>query len=194
MPEAAINSTRLIKGKKDIFAGHDTNMRFFLTGFMGCGKSFWGQKMAAHHQLPFIDLDQFIENKTLRSIAELFAAEGEEAFRHIEAECLRAIIDTEPRCMVATGGGTPCYYDNMQCMNEQGVTIYLKASTDYLVNNLRNDTAHRPLLTTYSAEQMSYFIQQKVGEREQYYLQAQHIVEAESLNASIFERILLPYV
>ena len=96
--------------------------------------------------------------------------------------------------MVATGGGTPCYYDNMQCMNEQGVTIYLKASTDYLVNNLRNDTAHRPLLTTYSAEQMSYFIQQKVGEREQYYLQAQHIVEAESLNASIFERILLPYV
>jgi len=169
-------------------------MRFFLTGFMGSGKSFWGQKIAAHHHIPFIDLDQFIENRASCTIAELFAAEGEEAFRKLEVECLREIIATEPRFIMATGGGTPCFYDNMDVMKAHGVTIYLKAGTDYLLNNLRNDTAHRPLLAPFSEEEMIYFIQQKAGERALYYSQAHHIVEAESLNDSIFERILLPYV
>ncbi len=169
-------------------------MRFFLTGFMGCGKSFRGQQIATQHHIPFIDLDTFIGQKTSRTIAELFAEEGETAFRQIEAACLREIIATHARFVMATGGGTPCFHDNMVLMNASGITIYLKAGTEFLLKNLETDSGHRPLIAPFTTDELSMFIQKKVIEREPYYTMAHHIVEAETANETIFDPIILNYV
>ena len=169
-------------------------MRFFLTGFMGCGKSFWGQRIAVRHHLPFIDLDRSIEEGEKESIPSLFATKGESYFRELEHHYLEKSIHENDDLIMACGGGTPCFLNNMNLMNEQGVTIYLQASPEYLYKNLQQDNTNRPLLKKENGAISLAFIKTTLAAREQFYLQSAHIIEAASLNETIFARIIESYV
>lgn len=107
-------------------------MRVFLTGFMGCGKSFWGQQLAKERHIPFYDLDSYIEENEMCSINEIFATKGEDEFRKLENNYLSDLIHKKEKYVLATGGGTPCFYNNMKLINENGSTCYLNASEDLL--------------------------------------------------------------
>lgn len=169
-------------------------MRFFLTGFMGCGKSFWGQKLARKYSLKFIDLDHYIENQQSCSIGTIFEVKGEDAFRAIEHAALLEIIAMYDFCIVATGGGTPCFHNNINVMNEHGVSIYLQASTMYLAERLKDVTSKRPLLKNMDEETLFSFIKTTLEEREKFYLTSNYKIEVENCDETIFEPIIKPYV
>ncbi|MEM9821112.1 MAG: shikimate kinase [Bacteroidota bacterium] len=159
-------------------------MRIFLTGFMGCGKSYSGSYLSERGGWTFIDLDDYIVQSQGKSIATIFAEGGEEAFRTIEAEALRTVGQTQ-QLIVATGGGTPCFYQNMDWMNQHGKTIYLKAPAWLLQKRLVHQSEQRPLIAGKSAEELIQFIEKKLLERERFYSEAQMIYflqEKESQN------------
>ena len=120
-------------------------MRLFLIGFMGSGKSYVGSRLAEGLDMDFIDLDALIVEKAEKSIPEIFAEEGEMAFRTLERDCLRSLGSCD-EVVVACGGGTPCFFDNMDWMNAQGMTIFLQTSVDLLAKRLLSEVAQRPLL------------------------------------------------
>lgn len=143
----------------------------YLIGFMGSGKSHVGKKLAASLYCPFVDLDQAIERYAGKKIREVFADEGEAYFRLIER---RALQDTAfgPTRIVATGGGTPCFFDNMQWINQHGLAIYLDADPEVLVERLWRGRVKRPLLNGLDQESLLAFINRKISERSFYYEQA----------------------
>ena len=100
------------------------DMKIFLTGFMGSGKTYWGRIWSRQLGLDFYDLDELIEKKEGKTISTIFEKEGEDHFRKLEATALKAFAETE-NGIIACGGGTACFNDNMQWMNEQGVTVFL---------------------------------------------------------------------
>lgn len=158
-------------------------MRIFLTGFMGSGKSVMGKALAAELGLAFIDLDKAIETKFGKDIAALFNSDGEQHFRELEQQTLNELIDQDDFVM-ACGGGTPCFSDNMDVMNEAGVTIYLKLSTDALVERLEAETEKRPLLNGKSGQELWNFVHELLTAREQDYLRAKYKVKAKDLKPS----------
>ena len=155
--------------------------KIFLIGFMGSGKSTVGRQLATQLQYHFIDLDTLIEQQEKVTIAQLFASQGESYFREQEALHLRS-LDKHERVVVATGGGCPCYHDNMDWMNQHGVTVYLEASVKLLTDRLKKEKDNRPLLQGKSPEALADFIQQKLSERIAYYQAAQISISAASLN------------
>jgi shikimate kinase len=169
-------------------------MQFFLTGFMGCGKTFWGATLAHLAARPFIDLDAYIEEQEGEQIEHLFAEKGEDYFREREAFHLRELIEKHEKLVVATGGGTPCFKNNMDVMNAAGETIYLKADVFYLYRNLIQDEKMRPLLPHQDPDKLVHQITRMLLEREPYYMRAKHHLHAESANESIFARIVSDYV
>lgn len=153
-------------------------MTLFIIGFMGAGKTTLGKELAAFLEIPFIDLDACIVESQKRSIAEIFDAEGQDQFREIEHETLKSLIasSTEDR-IIATGGGAPCFHDNMKLMNESGITIYLRPPIAELVERLLPQKAHRPLIRDVPNDELKEFIGQFLAKREPYYLQAQLVYE-----------------
>lgn len=144
-------------------------MRIYLTGFMGSGKSYTGKLLAEKLGLNFVDLDTKIEAAAGRTVSEIFATSGEEAFRKLEAEALR---DNETEgAVVATGGGAPCFHRNMEYMNEAGLTVFLDPSLDILVQRLEAGRDHRPLLQ--QEETLQTIIEKKLAARRPIYEQAQ---------------------
>ncbi|MBL7826378.1 MAG: shikimate kinase [Saprospiraceae bacterium] len=117
----------------------------FLIGFMGCGKTSWGQLLAQKLLLPFIDMDVQIEQHTGQTVSEIFAQSGEEAFRVLEQTALQNTLLSAP-AVVATGGGTPCFFDNMDWMNTHGITVFLDTPPDVLASRLKHQKQFRPLL------------------------------------------------
>jgi len=148
----------------------------YLIGFMGCGKSYLGKRLAEHLNWQFIDLDAYLEAKEGKTISQIFAEGGESLFRELEKNYLTATADFE-NTVFATGGGCPCFYDNMEWMDVSGRTIYLKTPVPILVDRLQADTAHRPLLADKSKQELATFIEAKLKEREPIYEQAQTIFE-----------------
>lgn len=153
-----------------------TKRHCFLIGFMGCGKSYWGKRLADRLGLPFLDLDDFIVTQTGKNIVDIFAEGGESGFRAVEKQALHALADLDPS-IVATGGGTPCFYDNMNWMNQIGTTIYLKASPTLLADRLQHEKEFRPLLATIPDLELERFIEKKVAERSAYYLKANIVMD-----------------
>jgi shikimate kinase len=147
----------------------------FLVGFMGCGKTSWGRKLAAGLGYDFIDLDHVLEAHTGITIAEYFSAHGEEEFRKLEAQILKETPYPQ-NTIVSTGGGMPCFFDNMDWMNTHGKTLYIQLSPKALANRLENAKTQRPVLQGKKGEELVTFIEHKLAEREQYYLQATHTV------------------
>lgn len=143
----------------------------FLVGFMGSGKTTWGKKIAASLALPFIDLDQEIVNHIGMSITAYFNLHGEEKFRRLERDFL--IKQIHRKAIVSTGGGTPCYYDNMDWIMNNGVAIYLYHTPKSLWSRLsQSDINKRPVLKGLSPEDLMFFIEHKLQERSPYYEQA----------------------
>ncbi|HNE29947.1 MAG TPA: shikimate kinase [Saprospiraceae bacterium] len=146
----------------------------YLIGFMGSGKSFWGRRLAARLGRPFVDLDASIAAEAGTDIPRIFAEKGEPFFRNTEAECLRK-IDPQTGPVVATGGGTPCFFDNMDWMNRHGLTIFLDAPLALLVSRLQSDPAPRPLLTGLDRDALFDFVKTRLVARRLFYRQAQVI-------------------
>ena len=154
--------------------------KIFLVGFMGSGKSFWGHKWSQKYKLPIFDLDKNIEKAEKLSIATIFEKQGEENFRKIEATILRTFINKD-NCIIASGGGTPCFAGNMQWMNKNGKTIYLAASPKYIYEKIVDEQAKRPLIKNLNPSELLFFIEQKLKEREFFYKQASVILPVEGM-------------
>ena len=158
-------------------------MRIFLIGFMGCGKTTLGKKLAKHLNFNFIDLDRFIENKTVKSINVIFDEKGEQYFRDLEKESLNEIYKMD-NLVIATGGGTPCFYDNMQTILEKGVCIYLKMKAEDLAERLSKEKNNRPLICHLTKNELNDFISEKLMEREKFYKKAHYILSAKNISKS----------
>ncbi len=141
---------------------------------MGCGKTYWGKRLAERLKVPFLDMDTYIEVQEGRTVADIFSAEGEMAFRALERDYLRNLpID---QGVIATGGGLPCFFDNMAWMNEHGRTIFLDTPVDLLARRLAPGRAHRPLIRDLSEAELPAFIEARLNARLPFYTQAQRRV------------------
>ena len=158
-------------------------MRIFLIGFMGCGKTTLGKKLAKHLNFNFIDLDRFIENKTVKSINVIFDEKGEQYFRDLEKESLNEICKMD-NMVLASGGGTPCFSDNMQTMLAKGICIYLKMEAGDLEERLCKEKNNRPLIRHLTKNELNDFISEKLMEREVFYKKAHHILPAKNISKS----------
>lgn len=145
----------------------------FLIGYMGCGKSTLGRAIAAISDYRFIDLDTYIENRYRRTVNDIFRSSGEEKFREIERRILEEVSDFQD-IVVACGGGTPCYFDNMRVMNEKGTTVFLTAPTQRIFSRLSlpNLKAKRPTIAGKTDEELLRFIEENLEKRINYYRQA----------------------
>ncbi len=158
-------------------------IRIILIGYMGAGKTTLGKKLSKELGLPFFDLDWYIENRFCKTVSELFAERGEEGFRKIERSMLHEVAEFED-VIISAGGGTPCFFDNMEYMNHQAETIYLKAAPDVLSRHLKMGKQKRPLLTGKSDEELTQFIEDSLRQREPYYTQAKHTFDVTLLNSA----------
>lgn len=143
---------------------------------MGSGKTCMGKMLAQQLNYVFVDMDAQIEKKYHKAVSQIFAEMGEDKFREIERECLHEVADFE-RTVISTGGGAPCFFDNMDYMNSQGFTVYLKLTPEQLVTRLELSRAgKRPLLGNRKGEDLRLFIEEGLVAREPFYSQAQLIV------------------
>ncbi len=144
---------------------------------MASGKTTIGRSVAKRIGYEFVDLDHFIERRYFKSVSDIFKNEGEEKFRQIEKKCLEEISAFE-NVLIATGGGTPCYYDNINNMNRTGETFYLSFTHKELVERLElTNKRKRPLISNLSSEELTEFVKVKLSEREPFYQQAKHIIK-----------------
>lgn len=150
-------------------------MPVFLIGYMGCGKSSIGRRVAARTGMRFIDMDSEIESRTGMTVQEFFACRGEEAFREEEREVLGTLVREED-AIIATGGGSPCFFDNMESMNRTGTTIYLNMPAAKLAARLETGKHKRPLLKDKSHEELERFIEKGIKAREPFYSQARIVI------------------
>ncbi len=157
-------------------------MRIFLIGFMASGKSTFGKKLATKLDKPFVDLDNFIEEKFNTTIRILMYEKGEDEFRIIEKEALLEVIDKYKEAVISTGGGTPCFYDNLRVMNRNGKTIYIEVDVPTLVNRLINAKKDRPLIWGKSKEDLTVYAIELMNRRKANYEQANYKVNGKNLN------------
>ncbi len=164
-------------------------MKIFFIGFMGCGKTTWSRKLAAHLDYAFIDLDHVLEEKAGMTIAEYFTTHGQDAFRQLESSILKETEYPE-NAVISTGGGLPCFFDNMQWMNANGQTLYIKLSPKTLAERLDKGKADRPLIRGLHGEELINFIAQKLAEREGFYEQATHIVNGIDMSVEMLAGVV----
>lgn len=160
-----------------------TTDKIFLIGFMGSGKTTAGRKLASRLGWSFVDLDELIERDNGMSVAELFAASGEEWFRTVESKALRELGNSR-NTVISTGGGTPCFYGNMEFMLKNGLTVYLKMTPEKLSRRLSGSTSGRPLLKDIGRKELPGYISALLAEREPCYSRAEIIAEIERGNIS----------
>ncbi|MEO8962425.1 MAG: shikimate kinase [Ginsengibacter sp.] len=157
------------------------DQNIFLIGFMGSGKSYWGHRWALENGYTFYDLDDEIEKAFGMTIEKIFEKHGEEKFRELERSHLRK-FEANKNCLIASGGGAPCFFDNLEWMKQHGTIIYLKASPEYILMRIMNETFKRPLLKELNSSELLSYIQTKLKEREPAYSKAHYILEVEKLN------------
>ncbi len=160
----------------------------FLIGYMGSGKTTLAKKLASKLELPFIDTDDEIVKEIGMSITEYFQLHGEEKFRELERKQLLKTV--QQNAIVSTGGGSPCFFDNMQWMNENGISVYLQMSPKSLFDRLSQSKPNkRPILIGKTEEELFNFITEKLTEREPFYQQAHLIID--HINTPIDDLIIL---
>lgn len=154
--------------------------RIFLIGYMGAGKTTLGKAFARALGLTFVDLDWYIEERFHKSIRQLFAERGEEGFRELEKRMLHEAGDFED-VVISVGGGTPCFFDNMEYMNEAGETVFLDVNLQVLFRRLKVANQQRPLLDGKTDEELMQFIREALDKRLPFYTKAKHIFNGERL-------------
>ena len=155
-------------------------VRIIIVGYMGSGKTTVGKALSKDLGIPFYDLDWYIESRMRKTVAQIFAERGEEGFRKIEHNMLHEVAEFE-NVIISCGGGTPCFFDNMDYMNGQGETVYLQASPDVRYNHLKMGKTERPLLKNKTPEEMQVFIAEQLEKREPYYSKAKHTLNVDLL-------------
>lgn len=155
--------------------------RIIIIGYMGAGKTTIGRLLAKELGLVFYDLDWYIESRMHRSVARIFDERGEEGFRLIERSMLHEVAEFE-NVVMSCGGGTPCFFDNMQYMNAQGDTVYLKASPETLCRHLLMGRTVRPLIKGKSPDELMAYIREQTARREEYYMQAKTVMDINLLD------------
>lgn len=150
--------------------------RIIIIGYMGAGKTTVGKALARELGLTFYDLDWYIEGRMRKTVPQIFAEKGEEGFRKIENAMLHEVAEFED-IVLSCGGGTPCFFDNMEYLNRQGDTVYLKATPDVLYKHLKMGKTERPLLKNKTKEDMYRFIEEQLVQREPYYIKAKNVID-----------------
>jgi shikimate kinase len=161
--------------------GTSAYQKIFLIGFMGSGKTYWGNKWAESSGLDFFDIDEMVEAQQGKTAAQIFADDGEDFFRDLETLTLRNFADKK-NVIVACGGGTPCYNDNVAWMNNSGTSIYLRSSPEKILNRLVTEPEKRPLIKNMQGAELLFYITEKIKEREQYYGRAKIILDVDDLD------------
>lgn len=156
-------------------------MQVFLIGYMGVGKSTLGKRLATRLKYEFCDLDQEIVKSQKLSITEIFAEKGEAEFRKMERDELLKL--KKENIVIATGGGAPCFFDNLDIMKNRGVVVWLKLSEQSILNRLRNSKTSRPLIANLSENEILPFIKKQLNEREKFYEKAHFHVNVNDLNS-----------
>ena len=156
-------------------------MKIFFIGFMGCGKTTWGRKLAVHLGYEFMDLDHILEAQAGMTIAEYFSVHGEDAFRKLESSVLKETVYSE-NAIISTGGGLPCFFDHMDWMNANGKTLYIKLSAKTFAERLENAKTRRPVLQDKHGDELVAFIADKLAERDGFYNRASYIVNGIDLS------------
>ncbi|MDE6559055.1 MAG: shikimate kinase [Muribaculaceae bacterium] len=146
-------------------------MTIFLIGYMASGKTTLGRAFAKANGLQFIDLDFYIEQRFRKSISQIFAEEGEERFRQIERAMLREVGEFCD-AVISCGGGTPCFFDNMDYMNSQGITVWLDADIPTTTRRLLEAKGKRPIVMKLTPEQLPSFIETHLAARRPHYSKA----------------------
>ncbi|MBI1343647.1 MAG: shikimate kinase [Terrimonas sp.] len=147
-------------------------MKIYLIGFMGSGKTFRGRQLSQKLGIPFFDLDEQVVNQEGISVKRIFEEKGEEYFRMAEKEALHIITESHDAFVMATGGGTPCYFNNIEYMKKSGTTVWINTPHETLFNRLIREKEERPLLNRLSDEQLRSFIIKKYADRKIYYEQS----------------------
>lgn len=151
-------------------------MRIIIIGYMGAGKTTVGKALSKEIGMPFYDLDWYIESRMRKTVPQIFAEKGEDGFRLIEYNMLHEVAEFE-NVIISCGGGTPCFFDNMEYMNQNAKTIYLKATPEVLYGHLIIGKTERPLLKGKSPDEMKDFISEQLKTREPFYLKAKYTLD-----------------
>ncbi|WP_321348639.1 shikimate kinase [uncultured Draconibacterium sp.] len=147
-------------------------MRVYLIGYMGCGKSRLGRLLSEHMGVQFVDMDDYIEERNCKTVPQIFADHGEDGFRQRERKALEELAEFTD-IIIATGGGAPCFFDNIDLMNKTGKTVFLNIDPAILADRLMNSKTERPLIKGKSREELVAFIDETLKKRKQFYSQAQ---------------------
>jgi shikimate kinase len=164
-------------------------MKIFLVGLMGSGKSYWTKQLAKKYKTGGYDLDYLIEVKEEKTIAEIFTEDGEDYFRKTESTVLKW-FDQKKTYVLATGGGAPCFFDNMDWMNKQGITIWLDEPLPVIAARLAPEKAHRPLIAKLSDSELLAFLEKQRAERFPFYSAAQIHLQDETITSDSFKKAL----
>lgn len=163
-------------------------IRIILIGYMGAGKTTVGKELAKALGISFYDLDWYIETRRRKTVKQIFDERGEEGFRQIEHNMLHEVAEFE-NVIISCGGGTPCFFDNMDYLNQQAETVYLKASPEVLYGHLKMGKGVRPLLLNKTPEEVQTFIREQLAYREQFYKKAKHTIDVNLMDN--FEKIAI---
>ena len=155
--------------------------RIILIGYMGAGKTTVGKALAKELRMPFYDLDWYIESRMHKTVKAIFDERGEAGFRKIEHNMLHEVAEFED-IIISCGGGTPCFFDNIDYMNRQGETVYLKATPEVLYGHLKMGKTIRPLLLNKTADEVQVFIREQLAQRESYYSKEKHVLDVNLLD------------
>lgn len=151
-------------------------------GFMGAGKTTLGKALAKDLDISFIDLDQYIERRYMKSVSQIFATRSEQGFREIESRMLREVGEFDD-VIVSCGGSTPLIGDNMDFMLHHGQTVYLKCDNDTLLRRLKVARSQRPLIASKTDDELAAFIESETARREPGYLKAEYICPGDRLES-----------
>ncbi|MFT4152861.1 shikimate kinase [Parafilimonas sp.] len=166
-------------------------MKIFLIGLMGSGKSYWAYKISKTLDIPAFDLDAAIESAEGKTIAEIFAEKGESYFRLKENEILKSFAQKE-NFILAAGGGAPCFHDNMEWMNANGITIWIDEPVSVIAARLQKEKSHRPLIANVADEALESFFYEMRNKRRPFYSSAKYHLNSGDLAEKHFLEILSP--
>lgn len=162
--------------------------RIILIGYMGSGKTTVGKALSKETGMMFYDLDWYIESRMRKTVAQIFAEKGEEGFRKIEHSMLHEVAEFED-VIISCGGGTPCFFDNIDYINQQGEVVYLKATPEVLYRHLLMGKVERPLIKNKTPEELVAYITEQVAKREEFYNKARYTLDVSLMDD--YEKIQL---
>lgn len=168
-------------------------MKIYLIGYMGSGKSTIGRLLAEQMQLDYIDFDKNIEEEAGKTITQLFDEFGEDKFRQLEHEYLKRLLVKE-NIVISLGGGTPCFYNNIELINNSGTSIYLEMDVDSLAKRLSRAKNKRPLIRDLNDTELKYFIETNLEKRKAIYEQAKYTVQGKNFSSTYLTEAIIKLI